>query len=362
MRVGTDSAHLRTEALRSIAEQWTQRGLSTDPADRYTTERVIREFHNSGYGFKSPLIMWFGSTWSALRFLGKEIVSFSPWRSPNNLYKPWDLFLQRSHEKLSCRFGSAVANKAVELAVTPVAQCADALYAPLRQEVFSRASKLSLTNLDLAFHEGYISFSNGAIDAPYAAQYDMFKELGVRVLVKSTFVELLLHVVRSSGPILIWQDIYLCTDRPIEIRLRRPAVGAPILHCEDGPAIRFRDGFAVWALNGVRVPEYLVTTPADILSPRLLFEELDSSVRREIVRKIGIERVFSVLRPKTIDRRHEYLLLNLDLRDGRSRPFLKMLNPSTGDWHVEGVHPSCRTVRDALAWRNGTDIPQSILT
>jgi hypothetical protein len=30
-----------------------------------------------------------------------------------------------------------------------------------------------------------------------------------------------------------------------------------------------------------------------------------------------------------------------------------MLNPSIGAIHIEGVHPSCRTVEQALSWRNG---------
>ena len=30
-----------------------------------------------------------------------------------------------------------------------------------------------------------------------------------------------------------------------------------------------------------------------------------------------------------------------------------MLNPSIGVWHVEGVHPSCDTVRKALNFRVG---------
>ena len=39
-----------------------------------------------------------------------------------------------------------------------------------------------------------------------------------------------------------------------------------------------------------------------------------------------------------------------------------MKNPSTGDYHIEGVDPSCYTVAKALEWRNDTEVPPSVLT
>jgi hypothetical protein len=32
--------------------------------------------------------------------------------------------------------------------------------------------------------------------------------------------------------------------------------------------------------------------------------------------------------------------------------YLKMVNPSIGTFHVEGVDPQCATVEQALNWRN----------
>jgi|3_EtaG_2_1085321.scaffolds.fasta_scaffold12633_4 hypothetical protein len=33
-----------------------------------------------------------------------------------------------------------------------------------------------------------------------------------------------------------------------------------------------------------------------------------------------------------------------------------------GVWHVEGVHPDCKTVKQALEWRNGTEETPEVLT
>ncbi len=43
-------------------------------------------------------------------------------------------------------------------------------------------------------------------------------------------------------------------------------------------------------------------------------------------------------------------------------PYLKMLNPSIGVWHMECVDRSCKTVKDAIKWRNQSEINPSILT
>jgi hypothetical protein len=146
-------------------------------------------------------------------------------------------------------------------------------------------------------------------------------------------------------------------ERPTVIHreLANPSVtrgwGSHRLHCETGPAVAWPDGWGVYAIHGVRVPAWLVETPAADLDPRVILKEQNVEVRREIVRKVGIERVCQALGARCVDKQGDYELLLLDLQDGRQRPYLKMLNPSIGVWHVEGVHPDCQTVQQAINWR-----------
>lgn len=134
------------------------------------------------------------------------------------------------------------------------------------------------------------------------------------------------------------------------------------LHKDSGPSVVFRDGWKMWNLNGVRVPQEISETPADRLDPRLILSERNAEVRREIVRKIGADRVVSELGVKKLETWGNYSLITLDLGDGRHRPYLKMLNPSIGTWHIEGVRPDCRTIEAALTWRNGTQEIPVVLT
>jgi hypothetical protein len=133
------------------------------------------------------------------------------------------------------------------------------------------------------------------------------------------------------------------------------------LHCEDGPSIHY-EGFDIYSLNGVNVPEWLVKTQWNEIDCKLLLKEQNAEIRREIVRKAGIEKVCTDLSAKCIDKVGDYELLLLNLQDGRERPYLKMLNPSIGTYHIEGVHPDCKTVEAALNFRNGTIEKPLILT
>lgn len=126
------------------------------------------------------------------------------------------------------------------------------------------------------------------------------------------------------------------------------------LHCDGGPALEWKDGLKEHFLNGVRVPELIAVTPAGELDPMLVLRAKNAEVRKEIVRKIGAGRVVQGLGGKVIDVWEDYELLRLDIPNMHPKPvYLKMKNPSTGTFHVEGVPPNIRTCRDALSWRVG---------
>jgi len=142
-----------------------------------------------------------------------------------------------------------------------------------------------------------------------------------------------------------------------------------LLHNENGPAVYFdRLNTGVYYLNNVRLKKQIVITPADQLSPSLVTTTRNAEVRRELVRKIGLERILSELETETLDKNDKYELITLNLpfgnrRDGnRRRPYLKMLNPSTGTWHIEGVSPNVKTIKEALQYRNNSVDEPIILT
>ena len=123
-------------------------------------------------------------------------------------------------------------------------------------------------------------------------------------------------------------------------------------------------GWGLYALNGVIVPREVVEAPAEKLDAHILLKEKNAEVRREIVRKIGIERVLKDLKATILDKQGTYELVSLDIGDNRKRPYLKMLNPSSciPVWHIEGVPPDICSVNEAIVWRNNSKELPAVVT
>jgi hypothetical protein len=154
-----------------------------------------------------------------------------------------------------------------------------------------------------------------------------------------------LAISKSMGWWSAFEGIVFCCERPE----KQIVNSAGVLHCENGPAILCREGWPVWALNGVQMKEDQIMTPSERMDPRIILSEQNVDVRRELLRKIGIERFMQVSQTKKLHAMGDYELLAIDLSSELpQRRFLKMLNPSLGIWHVEGVPQECETVQHAL--------------
>jgi hypothetical protein len=160
------------------------------------------------------------------------------------------------------------------------------------------------------------------------------------------------------GPVYPLTDVVVICDRTLHIH--KNANG---LHKDGGAALEYLDGTKVWALNGVRVPQWLAEKPIEEIDCAE-FARLDNvEVRREFVRKVGIERITSALDTKVLDKQGDYELLMVPLGgETGDWPYLKMLNPSIGVWHLEAVDKSCTTVKEALTWRNQSSLEPEVLT
>lgn len=149
---------------------------------------------------------------------------------------------------------------------------------------------------------------------------------------------------------------FIC-DRPQEIHMLEDN---RTLHNEDGMAVRFRDGFGFYALNGVRVPDWIVTTPSNELDARRILALDNVEQRTQGIKKAGIHNFLEHFNAKKIHRWNDYELFLLTIEGNEVGPYLKMVNPSTGEIHVEGVgdaekyefkDPTIDTCQKALAWR-----------
>ncbi len=84
----------------------------------------------------------------------------------------------------------------------------------------------------------------------------------------------------NSGWVFWHEDVAIICNRPQYIKLDEEGR----LHSEDGPAVRYRDGWSIYRWHGITVPSYIIEKPETIT-----VEQIDAQENIE-VRRVMIER------------------------------------------------------------------------
>jgi len=154
------------------------------------------------------------------------------------------------------------------------------------------------------------------------------------------------------------QTAWVCESPEI---IRRSAKGT--LHNPDGPAARWSDGTELYAYEGEAIPEMLITIPVEKWKASDVRGMPNAVARRLFVQKFGLDRICAELgQVLDVDVDGKYALVDPRIHGHHATPYLLMLNPSTGARHIEGVHPTCETVKHALQWRNSSALEPLVLT
>ena len=146
------------------------------------------------------------------------------------------------------------------------------------------------------------------------------------------------------------RDFVMVCDRPEMIA--RDERGR--LHNEGGPSIRFRDGWSLWHIHGVAVPDQVVLHP-ETLTVKQIDAETNAEVKRVMVDRFGHERFLTesgtgaahtdecgTLYKREID--GDEPLCMVKVRNSTPEP-----DGTTKDYWLR-VDPKCKTAREAVAW------------
>jgi hypothetical protein len=158
---------------------------------------------------------------------------------------------------------------------------------------------------------------------------------------------------KEGGFRVMHDEFCIVSDFPKEIH--RDKQNRP--HCETGPSHLWRDGFSIYHLNGVKVPEWVVMTPAEKIDPKQALEEKNADVQREIIRKIGPEKMLLALNAKTIDEAHDpktglsYALKEMKVGNSINRKYLWFEHASMpGVFYAKPVPPETQKALHGRAW------------
>jgi hypothetical protein len=93
------------------------------------------------------------------------------------------------------------------------------------------------------------------------------------------------QLCKISGPRILHADFCIVSDRPTKLQVN--ATNQP--HCTDGPFCAWSDGSKLYAVNGVRVPAYIIESP-DRITVDLIESQSNVEVRRVMLNVFGTAR------------------------------------------------------------------------
>jgi hypothetical protein len=174
------------------------------------------------------------------------------------------------------------------------------------------------------------------------------------------------EISRSTGWWFPYNGVVVCTERPIKVAQETVRQTWPFgvtsrrLHCEDGPALEYRDGWKVYAWHGTRVPDWVIENPTAAQA----MKEPNSEIRRCALESLGWDQAVRDLKLKAIatapdpaNSPHELRLFKLPEEIyGRPVNLLLMVNGSpdrSGDLRQYGetVPANILDPIEAAAWQ-----------
>lgn len=292
-------------------DKWTKIGRNTDRLDQQETERIIHNFQEHILKRKKTPVVIFNNPnecWVACNYAATGVA-------PEDLHARVDNFFNTPKGERDIEPGAPVF--------------------PYQEGSFFVSV--------FSFYDYMFNELNIEIDPKLRKLYDMWEETS------------------KLGLIYPLDDVCIVSEKPTVVRLNEDNQ----LHCDGDTALEYagHGPFKIFALNGVMVDEYLATTPSGKLDLKYYHEIQNADQKTEFVRKFGVERMLEL--GKKLDSyenynetwwtRSEYELWDMScLFSGVNyAPHLRMLNQTTGVWHVEAVSPKCRTLADAVKERLG---------
>ena len=188
----------------------------------------------------------------------------------------------------------------------------------------------------------------GQFDAGWLAWYAFMEKCGVDTSrLKPTF-----DAAKHCGWSILFWDWAFVSAKPSCIH--RDEQGR--LHCESGAAVHY-EGFDVFAIHGVRVPEKVIIAPQS-LTPAEIDAEKNAEVRRVMIERYGQDHYLMESNAKEIHRDEFGVLYRKEIAGDEALVMVKVVNSTPEpdgrfkDYFLR-VPPTITRAREAVAWTFG---------
>ena len=293
---------LTDKQIASIPEwvgKWVKIGLSCEPADFEDAERGVHGCYRAAGLCEPMIVLRMSSPYGAV--LGGNIAR---------------LLLQQ----VGSQVGSQVESQ---------------VYSQVGSQVYSQAI------------DNWYCYRGGNMWSAWYAWISFFRDIcHLEILGVQNFEYDELHAL-NAGWCWYHDHVAAISDRPQHLKFNESGQG----HCEDGPAFLWRDGWAIWLINGIAVNEQIVMRPESQSISQIKSEE-NEEIRRIRIERFGWDRFIresgANLRNKRFNERdHQWEELYM-LDDGTQRILLR--DPSTGRKYALGVPAEIDTCESAQSW------------
>jgi hypothetical protein len=297
----TDAQKARAAEFR---DRWMQIGLCTDPADRPRAEAAIRQIYRLG-GLEPPVrIVWCGSPLSQgltrsimvankpienlWESVGTNVRHHIDWGDANRRssvsHSIWQSVGDRVEERIRAtvrnNVWASVADSAGAIVKDNVADSVwDSVRASVGDRVWDGIEATARDGVCVGLRASVEASVYGSHDAAWLAFHHYFYEV-LGLTDQAGSLPGLWELAQSAGWALPHQNICWVSER--HHILSRDDRGR--LHCNTGPACAYPDGWAIYAVHGVRVPRYVIEEPARIDVARI-GAETNAEVRRVMIER-----------------------------------------------------------------------------
>jgi hypothetical protein len=188
----------------------------------------------------------------------------------------------------------------------------------------------------------------GCHDASWLSFYSYMKD--VVGIADCSKLDGMFDLASCCGWLNIYEDVVVFQHPPETIKMD----DANRIHCEDGPAIRYRDGTEVYAWHGTRIPQEWITDRANLSAKTaIIWQNIEQ--RRCACEIVGWAKILRELNAREIDVDGDPeigTLVEVNIPDIGREKFLRVLC-GTGREFAIPVPPDMKTALEAQAWTWG---------
>jgi hypothetical protein len=118
-----------------------------------------------------------------------------------------------------------------------------------------------------------------------------------------------------------------------------------------------RNGCKIYFMRGIQVPKKVISGKYDA---EYILSYPNATIRSEMLKSYGIERIVQELQGETIEQNGEYELLQFPIPGGAEpdniMKVLKMQCPSTKVYYTLRISPECQNIHEAINWVYGLQL------